>query len=94
MYDNILSEILYGMSGFFFAIFACRYGTLATNKMKAVWLQQRMSLAFFLSVIPSLLILTIAIFIFPILLYTKTPIGGFIYLVTYIFLHMKTNKKK
>lgn len=94
MYDNILSEILYGMSGFFFAIFACRYGTLATNKMKAIWLRQKFSPAFFLSVIPSILILAIAVFIFPILLYTKTSVGGFVYLATYIYLHMKATRRQ
>jgi len=94
MFDTILTQILYGMSGFFFAIFACRYGRLATEKMKASWSQTGLSPAFFLSALPSILLLTIAVFIFPILFYTKTPTGGFVYLATYIFFNMKTTKKR
>ena len=93
MYDNVLSQVLYGMSGFFFGIFACRYGSLATNKIKAAWLQKGLSPAFVLSTLPSILILVLALFIFPVILYSKTPVGGFIYLFTYIFLNMKANKK-
>lgn len=93
MYDNILSQVLYGMSGFFFAIFACRYGNLAVAKLKNAWQEHGLSPIFFLSTIPSLLLLIIVLFIFPSLLYTKTQVGGFVYLFTYIILHMKANKK-
>ena len=89
MVDNILSQILYGMSGFFFAIFSCRYGNLATEKMKAVWLKEGFSLGFLLSTLPSVLFLTLAIFIFPLWFYTRTQTGAFVYLATYIFYSMK-----
>lgn len=89
MIDNFLSQILYGLSGFFFAIFSCRYGRLFTEKMKAVWQEKGLSLAFILTTLPSILFLTIAIFIFPLWFYAKTPTGGFIYLATYIFYSMK-----
>ena len=92
MFDTVLSQILYGMSGFFFAIFACRYGRLAAKKIKTSWVQKGLSLSFFLSMLPAILFLLISFFFFPFLLYTKTPVGGFVYFATYIFFNMKTNK--
>lgn len=94
MVDKILSQILYGVSGFFFAIFAVRYSRVATTKLKMTWQQRGFGAAFFLSCLPSMIFLLFTAFLFPILFYTRTPVGGFVYLATYVFFNMKVRKHK
>jgi len=94
MIDKILSQILYGVSGFFFAIFAVRFSRVAITKVKLTWQQRGFGAAFLLSCLPSIIFLLFAIFLFPILFYTRTPIGGFVYLATYIFFNMKVRRHK
>ncbi len=94
MINNFLTSALYGLSGFFFAIFALRYGVRATDKMKTVFYDKGLSLHFFLACLPSLIFMVVALILFPILLYTRTPIGGFVYLATYIFFGMKVRQRR
>ncbi|MEG0797280.1 MAG: hypothetical protein RSE47_00095 [Acidaminococcaceae bacterium] len=91
--DNLLSQILYGLSGFLFALFSCRYGTLATARMKVAWQTHGFSLTALLATLPSILFLVIAIFVFPLWLYTRTSVGGFVYLATFIFYSSKNKRK-
>lgn len=74
MIDNLLSQILYGLSGFFFGLFAVRLGHQFTGILRLV-------------------VLSITLFIFPVLFYTRTPVGGFVYLATYIFYNMRMRQK-
>jgi hypothetical protein len=94
MVNNILSNILYGLSGFFFAMFALRYGIRSTDKMRIAFHQHGFSTAFFLACIPSIIFMVLALILFPILLYTRTPVGGFVYLATYIFFSMKVRMRR
>ena len=94
MVNNVLTNILYGLSGFFFAMFALRYGVRATDKMRIAFHEHGFSTSFFLACIPSFVFLLVALFLFPILLYTRTPVGGFVYLATYIFFNMKVKEKR
>ena len=94
MFDNVLSQILYAVSGYLFGIFACRYGIISTNKMKAAWAENGFSLAFLLTAIPNLLILVTAVFLFPIWMSTRTQTGALVYLATFIFYHARARRKK
>lgn len=92
--ENIINNILYGMCGFFFAIFAVRYGVRSTAKIKKVFYEEGVSAHFFLACLPAFIFMLVAVVLFPILLYTRTPVGGFVYLATYIFFNMKVNQRR
>ena len=92
--DNISSQLLYALSGYLFGIFACRYGIISTNKLKEAWAENGFSLAFLLTAIPSLLILVTAVFLFPVWMSTRTQIGAFVYLATFIFYNARARRKK
>ena len=94
MVDNILSQVLYGISGFLFGIFAVRCSVKATARLKEAKATQGMGLGFLLRALPSLVFFLFVLFIFPPLLYVRTPIGGFIYLATFVFFTMKVRAKK
>ena len=94
MLDEVTSQILYGLSGFLFGIFSCRYGTISTNKMKAAWTEKGFSSSFLLTAMPSLIFLLIAVFIFPIWLSTRTELGAFVYLATFIYYTARNRRKK
>ncbi len=94
MANNILSQILYGISGFLFSIFAVRCSFKCTAKLKQARAEKGLSLGFFLTALPLFLFFLFALFIFPILFYTRTPIGGFVYLAVFIFFTMKARAKK
>ena len=63
MLDEVTSQILYGLSGFLFGVFSCRYGTISTNKMKPAWAEKGLSFSFLLTAMPSLIFLIIAVFL-------------------------------
>ena len=94
MLDEVTSQILYGLSGFLFGIFSCRYGTISTNKMKAAWAEKGFSSPFLLTAMPSLIFLLIAVFIFPIWMSTRTELGAFVYLATFIYYTARNRRKK
>lgn len=94
MLDEISSQILYALSGFLFGIFSCRYGTISTNRMKAAFAEKGFTLAFLLAAIPSLLVLVVAVFLFPIWLSTRTEIGAFVYMATFIYYTALSRRKK
>lgn len=94
MVDNVLSQILYGISGFLFGIFAVRNYHWATAKIKKSRIEYGPSLGFITAALPAILLSIIAIFLFPLFLYTRTQVGGFIYLATFIFYNMKGRQKK
>ena len=61
--DNLLSQILYVLSGFFFGIFASRYSVLAWRAVRSRGL---------LSAIVQLCVLLLAFIVFPLLFSTRT----------------------
>lgn len=94
MISDILSQVLYGLSGFLFGVFSCRFGTISTNKMKVAWAAHGFTMPFLLTAIPSLLFLLTAIFLFPIWLSTRTQLGAFVYLATFIFYSSRNRRIK
>ena len=94
MLDEVASQILYALSGFLFGIFSCRYGTISTNRMKAAFAEKGFTPAFLLSAIPSLIFLVIAVFLFPIWMSTRTELGAFVYLATFIYYTARNRRKK
>ena len=94
MLDEVTSQILYGLSGFLFGVFSCRYGTISTNKLKAAWAEKGLSFSFLLSAMPSLIFLLIAVFLFPIWMSTRTELGAFVYLATFIYYTARNRRKK
>lgn len=94
MIDSLVNNILYGLCGFMFALFALRFCIRATDKIKRIFSEQGFSMHFFLACLPSFICILVSLFLFPILLYTRTPVGGFVYLATYIFFNMKIRASK
>lgn len=94
MINEVLTNILYGMSGFFFAIFALRYVVRSRDKIKNVYGEVGFSSHFFLACLPSFILILVALVLFPVLFYTRTQIGGFVYLATYIFFSMKIRGRR
>ena len=94
MLDEVASQILYGLSGFLFGVFSCRYGTISTDKMKAAWAKKGFSSSFLLTATPSLIFLIIAVFLFPIWMSTRTELGAFVYLATFIYYTARNRRKK
>ncbi|MCI2109568.1 MAG: hypothetical protein LKJ99_01180 [Acidaminococcaceae bacterium] len=94
MLNNVLSQILYGISGFLFGIFAVRNSHKFVAKIKEIRMAKGLGLGSILEALPALLFFLVALFIFPILFYTRTPIGGFVYLATFIFYNMKGRARK
>ena len=89
MVDNVLSQILYGISGFLFSIFAVRNGHKAINRIKEVRAAKGLGLGLILGAFPAILFFIFALVIFPVWFYSRTQIGGFVYLATFIFFNMK-----
>jgi len=94
MLDEVASQILYGLSGFLFGVFSCRYGPISTNKMKAAWAEKGFSSSFLLTAMPSFIFLVIAVFLFPIWMSTRTELGAFVYLATFIYYTARNRRKK
>jgi len=94
MLNNVLSQILYGISGFLFGIFAVRNSHKFVAKIKEMRAVHGLSITFILKTLPAFLFFLVALFVFPILFYTRTPIGGFVYLATFIFYNMKGRARK
>jgi hypothetical protein len=83
--DTILNTILYGISGFFFGIFASRYSVIATAKVMAAKKIYGWGFTLLRYTIASFLFLFIAFLFFPIWFSTHTVLGAFVYYVVLIF---------
>ena len=94
MLDEVSSQILYVLSGFLFGVFSCRYGTISTNKMKSAWAEKGFWSSFLLTAMPSFIFLIIAVFLFPIWMSTRTELGAFVYLATFIYYTARNRRKK
>ena len=94
MLDNFLSQLLYGISGYLFGIFACRFGNISIHKTKTAWAEHCFSAAFIIAALPSLLILLLAVFLFPVWFSTRTQVGAFVYLATFIVYTSRSRRKK
>jgi len=94
MLDNILSQILYVISGFLFGIFACRFSIFFTRKIKEAWSDHGFSLSFLMASIPGLLFLAVSVFVFPIWFSTRTQAGAFVYMATLIYYTARNRNKK
>lgn len=82
--DNLLSQILYVLSGFFFGIFASRYSVLACRVVRSRGL---------LSAIVQLCVLLLAFIVFPLLFSTRTMMGSFVYYAVLLFFFSKGIKR-
>lgn len=87
-FSEIIRYILYGMSGFFFGIFASRYSILATVKLRGNLREKGFGNGLLCSV-PQILFLALAFFIFPVLFITRTQVGGFFYYLVLIYFFNK-----
>lgn len=94
MVNDILSQILYGISGFLFGIFAVRNGRMCATKLTGLWHTHGFSLSTLWYALPYILIVFILGIVFPIWLYSRTPTGGFVYLATIVYFNMKINRQK
>lgn len=83
-FSEICNYFLYGLSGFFFAIFASRYSIFSAIKIVTNVREQGFGSGVLKS-IPQIFFIIIAFFIFPILFITKTQTGGFFYYLTLIY---------
>lgn len=87
-FGEICNYILYGLSGFFFAIFASRYSILSAIKL-VTNIREKGYGNGIINSIPQIFFMIIAFFIFPILFITKTQTGGFFYYLTLIYFFNK-----
>lgn len=94
MFDGILSQILYAISGFLFGVFACRFGTISVNRMKLLWTEKGFSASFLLAALPALLFLSAAAFLFPAWFAARTETGAFVYLATFIYYTSRNRRRK
>ena len=81
--DNLLSQILYVLSGFFFGIFASRYSVLG-RAVRSRGL---------LNAIVQLCVLLLAFIVFPLLFPTRTVMGSFVYYAVLLFFFSKGIKR-
>ena len=80
--DNLLSQILYVLSGFFFGIFASRYSVLGAVRSRGL-----------LSAIVQLCVLLLAFVVFPLLFSNRTVMGSFVYYAVLLFFFSKGIKR-
>lgn len=83
--DNILTQILYAFSGFFFGIVGIRYSTVGFITIIGTWKQEGFAKIFSPKCIIYLLAILVGAFIFPILLSSRSQLASFIYYIVFIF---------
>lgn len=86
-FHQIVTYLLYGLSGIFFGIFASRYSVLSVLKLKASWKEE--GLTGLSDCLPQILFLFVSFFLFPSWFLTRTTTGGFTYYVCLLFFFNK-----
>ncbi|MDO4177860.1 MAG: hypothetical protein Q4D21_01600 [Phascolarctobacterium sp.] len=86
-FHQIVNLSLYAFSGIMFGIFAARQTLQASIKIREAF--KEAGFAGLVTVIPSLLIVLITLFIFPSIFTTRTQLGGFTYYLTLIYFFNK-----
>ena len=81
---QIVNYGLYGLSGLFFGIFAARQSRQAMIKIYEAFREAGLGGIF--SVIPSVLVLIITLFIFPSIFGVRTQVGSFVYYLTIMYI--------
>lgn len=90
--DNILTQILYAFSGFFFGIVGIRYSTVGFITIIGTWKQEGFANIFTPKCIIYLLAILGGAFVLPILLTSRSQLAGFIYYIVFIFYGAKNYK--
>lgn len=83
--DNILTQILYALSGFFFGIVGIRYSTVGFITIIGTWKQKGLAQVFSVKCLLYFFVILVGTFIFPILLASRSELAGFIYYMIFIF---------
>lgn len=78
-FHEIITWLLYGLSGIFFGIFASRYSVLSMRRLKQAWKEE--GAVGLISCLPQMLFIFISFFLFPSWFLTRTTTGGFAYYV-------------
>jgi len=86
-FHQIVNLALYAFSGIMFGIFASRQTLQAAIKIREAF--KEAGFAGLVSVMPSLAVVLITVFIFPSIFTTRTQIGGFAYYLTLIYFFNK-----
>ena len=82
-FHQIVTYLLYGLSGMFFGIFASRYSVLAGVKVREALHEGGLTGLF--SVLPQIIFLFVSFFLFPSWFLTRTTTGGLTYYVCLVY---------
>ncbi|WP_405378869.1 hypothetical protein [Phascolarctobacterium sp.] len=91
-FSQIVTYLLYGLSGFFFGIFASRYSVLSCLHIRSKYQEEGISCLF--SCLPHLLFLSCSFFLFPSWFATRTTTGAFFYYACLLFFYSKGMRSK
>lgn len=86
-FHQIVTYLLYGLSGIFFGIFASRYSVLSALKLKATWKKE--GLVGLMTCLPQMLFIFVSFLLFPSWFLTRTTTGGFAYYLCLLFFFNK-----
>ena len=92
MLDQILSQSLYSFSGFIFAVCTCRYTVLAIQKTRQQMRIGQKALGGLYMLFTLFLMLATWI-ILPLFLYSRSPLGGFIFIAALLFFFSRAHKQ-